>query len=171
VENAYASTSYPRAARNVQSVREYELTNRAPSKKGICMIQTNSSSGVIRSDHSLGLVKAASTITLLAGAWLFVSPWIYGAYANATAWNSWIVGALIFLFGLIRVGRPAFSIFSWFNMVLGAWVFCSPWIYNYASTNTGRFINSLCVGVIVFVVAIVSARVRGSRMSSPTQNL
>jgi len=135
------------------------------------MIQTNSSSEVVRTDHSLGLVKAASTIALLAGAWLFVSPWIYGVYANATAWNSWIVGGMIFLFGLIRIGRPALLVFSWLNLALGVWAFCSPWIYNYASTDTGRFINSLCVGIIVFVFSIISARVSTSRLSSPTQNL
>jgi hypothetical protein len=42
------------------------------------------------------------------------------------------------------------------NLVLGIWVFFSPWIYGYASVNTGRFINSLCVGVIVFVFALAS---------------
>jgi hypothetical protein len=134
------------------------------------MIQTNSSSAVIRGSDSLRLVRAASTIALLAGAWLFISPWVYGAHANATAWNSWIVGGLIFLFGLIRVGRPALSIFSWFNLVLGAWAFCSPWIYGYASTNTGRFINSLCVGVIVFIFSIVSGRISACRPSS-TQHM
>jgi hypothetical protein len=121
------------------------------------MIQANSSSAVIRRDNALRLIKATSTIALLAGAWLFVSPWIYGAYTIATAWNSWIFGGLIVLLGLIRIGRPAFSIFSWFNMVIGAWTLCSPWIYGYASTNTGRSINSLCVGVIVFIFSIVSA--------------
>jgi hypothetical protein len=119
----------------------------------------------------MGMAKAASTIALLAGAWLFVSPWIYDAYANATAWNSWIVGGMILVFGLIRVGRPGLGVISWLNVALGIWVFFSPWIYSYASTNTGRFINSLCVGGIVFVFSIVSARASASRLSAPTQNV
>jgi len=41
-------------------------------------------------------------------------------------------------------------------MVLGIWAFFSPWIYGYVF-NSGRFINSLCVGVIVFVLSIVAA--------------
>jgi hypothetical protein len=45
---------------------------------------------------------------------------------------------------------------SWLNALLGIWAFFSPWIYGYTG-NAGRFINSLCVGVIVFVLAIVSA--------------
>ncbi len=103
-------------------------------------------------------VRAASTIVLLAGIWFFVSPWVYGAYTNANAWNSWIVGAVLFIFGCIRVARPAYSTaLSWCNMVLGIWAFFSPWIYGYMG-NTGRFINSLCVGVVVFVLSIASAR-------------
>jgi hypothetical protein len=112
-------------------------------------------------------VKAASTIVLLAGIWFFVSPWVYGAYTTGNAWNSWIVGAVMFILGCIRVARPAYSTtLSWWNMVLGIWAFCSPWIYGYTG-NTGRFINSLCVGVIVFVLSIVSARLGSRSMSVP----
>lgn len=106
----------------------------------------------------VGTAKAASVICLLAAIWLFVSPWVYGAFGNGNAWNSWIVGGFIFLFALIRISRPAYGrIFSWINLVLGIWVFFSPWIYGYVG-NTGRFINSLCVGVVVFLFSIVSAR-------------
>lgn len=105
----------------------------------------------------IGGIRAASVICLLAGIWLFVSPWVYGAYTSGNAWNSWIVGAAIFLLACARVSRPAYSTgISWVNLVLGIWVFFSPWIYGYVTVNTGRFINSLCVGVIVFVFALTS---------------
>lgn len=105
----------------------------------------------------LGGIRAASLICLLAGIWLFVSPWVYGAYTSGNAWNSWIVGAAIFLLACARVSRPAYSTgISWVNLVLGIWVFFSPWIYGYIGVNAGRFINSLCVGVIVFVFALTS---------------
>jgi hypothetical protein len=121
---------------------------------------------------TLGAAKAASTICLLAGIWLFISPWVYGAYMNGNAWNSWIVGALLAIFGLARISRNAYSaVLSWFSVVLGVWTFCSPWIYGYAGTNTGRFINSLCVGFIVFVFAIASARPRGSRLARATRQV
>lgn len=116
----------------------------------------------------LSAAKAASTICLLAGIWLFVSPWVYGAYTSVNAWNCWIVGGFMILFGIIRIVRPAYStVLSWSNMILGIWIFCSPWIYGYAATNTGRFINSLCVGVIVFVFSIVSARISEPRNAPP----
>lgn len=113
--------------------------------------------------------RAASTICLLAGIWFFVSPWVYGAAGSPNAWNSWIVGAVIFIVGVIRLSRPVYSAgLSWLNTVLGIWAFFSPWIYGYAG-NTERLINSLCVGVIVFVLSIVSAmssRTRGT-MTAP----
>ncbi len=103
-------------------------------------------------------IRAASGICLLAGIWFFVSPWVYGAYMSDNAWNSWIVGAAMFIIGCVRVSRPVYSgMLSWLNMLLGIWAFFSPWIYGY-SGNTGRLINSLCVGVVVFVLSIVSAR-------------
>lgn len=99
--------------------------------------------------------RAASIIALLAGLWLFFSPWIYGVYGNATAWNSWIVGALIFLLALIRMNRPAATRLSWLNSFLGIWTFVSPFVLGYAVT--GRLINSLFVGFIVFCASLVGA--------------
>ena len=109
--------------------------------------------------------RAASTICMLAGIWLFVSPWVYGA--GGSAWNSWIVGAAMFLIGLARMSSPIYSAgLSWLNTLLGIWVFFSPWIYGSVG-NTGRFINSLCVGVIVFVLSIASVMASRNRTSAP----
>jgi hypothetical protein len=109
------------------------------------------------SGTKIGAAKAASTIVLLAGIWFFVSPWVYGAYTTGNAWNSWIVGAIMFILGCVRMSQPSrLTGLSWLNALLGIWAFFSPWIYAYTG-NTGRFINSLCVGVIVFILALCSA--------------
>jgi SPW repeat-containing protein len=105
--------------------------------------------------------RGASKIALLAGLWLFISPWIYGAYGNSDAWNGWIVGALIVFLALIRLNRPTAIGLSWINSILGIWTFISPWIYGF--TVTGRLINSLFVGFIVFCASLVSAN--SERMS------
>jgi hypothetical protein len=105
--------------------------------------------------------RGASFIALLGGLWLFVSPWIYGVYGDASAWNSGIVGALIFVFALTRLNRPAATGLSWLNSVFGIWTFVSPWVFGYA--GTGRLINSLFVGFVVFCAAIVGAN--SERMS------
>ncbi|MFZ0591728.1 MAG: SPW repeat protein [Bryobacteraceae bacterium] len=115
------------------------------------------SSTSMESPARLRGVRTASTIVLLAGIWFFVSPWVYGAYLHPSAWNSWIIGAIMFILGCTRVGRPShLTALSWCNMVLGIWAFISPWVYGYTD-STGRLINSLCVGVIVFVFSIVSS--------------
>jgi len=107
--------------------------------------------------RGFGAVKAASTITLLAAIWFFISPWVYGSYGNLNSWNSWIVGFVIGVLAIIRLSSPAsMPGLSWFNACLGVWAFFSPWIFGYTG-NTGRMVNSLCVGIIVFVLAIISA--------------
>jgi hypothetical protein len=73
----------------------------------------------------------ASFLALLGGLWLFVSPWIYSSSGNSDAWNSWIIGALIFFIALFRMRRPAATGLSWWNSILGIWTFLSPWVYGY----------------------------------------
>lgn len=102
-------------------------------------------------------LKATATINVLAGIWLFVSPWVY--QSGVDAWNNWIVGALIILFAAIRLSSPVGTRgLSIANLILGAWTFASPWIYGYTGF-TGRFINSLCVGVIVFILGVYGSSV------------
>ena len=99
----------------------------------------------------------ASVIALLAGIWLFISPWIYGMYGAANAWNSWIIGAVIVTLSSFRLGYPMNTQWiSWINVLLGIWMFISPWVYGY-TVSQGRFTNSLCVGVIVFFAALRNA--------------
>ena len=101
-------------------------------------------------------VKGASGINLLAGIWLFISAWVYGAYALQNAWNSWIVGALIVILAAVRLSDPMKTIWaSWVNCILGIWTFASPWIYGYHGSD--RATNSMVVGILVFALAIVSA--------------
>lgn len=119
----------------------------------------------------LGAVKTASGLNLLAGIWLFVSPWVYGAYTTANAWNSWIVGAVIVILAATRLARPTAdtAAASWLNCLLGVWTFISPWVYGYTA-NHGRFTNSLIVGVIVFLLALWSATSSHQRLpQTPTR--
>ena len=99
-------------------------------------------------------MKIASTITLLAGLWYFISPWLYGIYTAHNAWNSWIVGAVVVILAAIRLSSPMkTAALSWINCLLGIWTFFSPWIYGYTG-DTSRSVNSFCVGVIMFVTAV-----------------
>jgi hypothetical protein len=108
-------------------------------------------------------MRTANTINLIAGTWLFISPWVYGAYTHTGAWNSWIIGAAIAILAAGHLRSPSQTWMSWINCLLGVWVFISPWVYGYTS-STGRFINSLCVGVVVFVFSLIAANAAPRRM-------
>ena len=114
----------------------------------------------VRSDFHPAV--GASLIALLAGLWLFLSPWIYSAYGNSNAWSSWIAGALIFVFSLARMYRPAATGLSWLVAILGVWTFISPWICSH-DEHPGHVVNTLCMGFIVFCAAIAAAN--SDRMS------
>jgi hypothetical protein len=104
----------------------------------------------------LGAAKPAAVLNLLLGIWLFISPWVYGVYSNSNSWNSWIVGALIAIFAMIRLSNPGgLPFFSWLNMLLGAWTIASPWVFSYVN-DTPRFVNSLCVGGLVLILAFTA---------------
>ena len=92
-------------------------------------------------------------LNVLLGVWLFWSPWEFGVASNPTAWNSWIVGAIIATAASIRAIHPKGSRgLSILNLALAAWIIGSPWIYGYVS-QTNRFANSICVGVLVLILA------------------
>jgi hypothetical protein len=94
---------------------------------------------------------------MVAGIWLFGSPWLYGANALPNAWNSWSIGAIIAILAAVRLSYPTRNAWmSWLNSLLGIWVFASPFIFAYAG-DMGRFVNSLCVGGIVALAAMLSA--------------
>lgn len=109
-------------------------------------------------------MKAAMAINIVAGIWLFVSPWVYQSYSTMSAWNNWVVGALMVIIAATRLSSPASWGISLLNLVLGAWTFASPWIYGYSGA-TDRLINSLCVGAVVFILAAFAT---SHRMGRPT---
>jgi hypothetical protein len=135
------------------------------------MTPNNMASGFQENSNKLAGTRAVNIICLLAGIWFFVSPWVYGAPLTGEAWNSWIVGALMFIFGCAQIVRPTFSTsLSWANMVLGIWAFFSPWLYGYVF-NTGLLVNSLCVGVIVFVLSIAAAAMSRRSLAHPAAHI
>jgi hypothetical protein len=98
-------------------------------------------------------------VNLLLGLWLIASPWIYGVFGGGVpaAWNSIVVGILIALVAAARLGsdRASGEPLSWINVVLGAWMIASPFIYGYA--QAGPFTaNSIVVGVIVLFLALIA---------------
>jgi hypothetical protein len=100
----------------------------------------------------------SGTLELFLGLWLCASPWMFGVAANAGVWNLWICGAAIAIFALIQLSSSAWiRTVGKLNLILGVWVFASPWAFSYTG-ETARFVNSLCVGVLVVLLSAATIR-------------
>jgi hypothetical protein len=106
-----------------------------------------------------------SWLNLIVGIWLFISPWVLGTTRDdTTAWNAWIIGAAIFVVALIALGTPTSVIAPWVNIVLGVWLFISPWVLRYTDVSDGS-VNAWVFGVITVLVALWA--LSGRRATSP----
>jgi hypothetical protein len=104
----------------------------------------------------------AAGLTFILGLWYIASAWVYSPASSTAAavWDSVVVGILIALFAAVRLSaRTPSPAARWLDLLLGIWAFFSPWIFGFVP-NEPRFINSLCVGIIVFALSISNS---GSR--------
>ena len=102
--------------------------------------------------------KLASSLNVIAGLWLIISPWILHDQAQRAYTNNVILGIAIAVLAAIRVGgayRAAWL--SWINLVLGLWVIVSPWVLQFPASQTQAFWNNVIIGAIVAILAIWSA--------------
>lgn len=105
-----------------------------------------------------GQVKAASGLNIVAGIWLIVAPFVL-AYSSLMVplWNDIIVGAVVLIFGWIRVSQPDRNVWlSWTNLVLGLWLLIAPFSLGYAGTPAAVW-NDVSLGIIVAALAGWSA--------------
>ena len=112
-------------------------------------------------------VRTTAAVHFILGLWLFISPWVYHATYNPDSWNSWLLGALIALIAGYELTRAVMQrSVNWMMAAFGVWIFLSPWIFSY-TLNTGRFINSLCVGALIFFMALYGAAGRAPAGAEP----
>ena len=113
----------------------------------------------MKSSDYAAQAKTASSINLILGAWLVASAWIfiYGSgTAAAGAWNSVVVGALIFIIGVTRVVSLVGPLLARVNVVLGLWTIASPWVFGYGTGEPAMW-NSVVVGIVVTLLALWGA--------------
>lgn len=97
-----------------------------------------------------------SWINLLAGIWVFLSPWIWGFSAVRTPlWNNVIFGALVAITAIvvIRGARAA----SWWNALFGIWLIISPFVLRYGMMGRAAW-NDVVLGIIITIVALIPTR-------------
>ena len=112
--------------------------------------------------------RQVSWLNIVLGVWLFISPWVLDfVSAGDASRNAWIVGAAIAVIAVI-VAAMGVPYVAWANVVLGAWLFISPWALTYTNLD-GASWNAWIVGVLVVMVALISASAAGGVRQPPSR--
>jgi hypothetical protein len=107
--------------------------------------------------HEVAMQRSANDaildiINLFLGAFLFFSPWLFSYAAGAMSGAAWISGLLIFLASIAALA--AFAEWEeWANLLLGIWVFVSPWVLGFDGSQAMHI--NLVVGIIVAMLATI----------------
>jgi hypothetical protein len=108
-------------------------------------------------------------VTLIAGFWLLISPWVVGYAADTAAMaNSVIFGIAIVVYSIIELSVPR-EWEEWLMVAAGIWLIISPWVLGFAS-ETRAVWDSVIVGVVVALLAIWARSTMsrtGSRIANP----
>ena len=91
---------------------------------------------------------------IVLGIILFISPWytVTWEYGNSS-WDAWIIGVAIVIVALAALLEAARPVASWINVILGIWLFISPWVLGFAY-RTGMAWTAWIIGVLVFILAL-----------------
>jgi len=106
----------------------------------------------------------ADALTVLAGIWLIVSPFVLGYDDGDGRWNPIVCGALVGLMALARLsGAYRMPALGLLNALIGLWLFVSAfWL---ADSDEATW-NSIILGVIVFVLGMASTAAGGAGRSA-----
>ena len=70
------------------------------------------------------------------GVVLFITPFVFGATANAAAaYTAYIGGVLLVILGLVDLANPDNQTGEWAEGVLGVLVFISPWVLGFSGVT------------------------------------
>jgi hypothetical protein len=107
---------------------------------------------------SAAVAGMASSLNLLAGAWLIISPFVLDfGKQPAPLWNAVIVGVIVAVSAAARAYLPHRAVgLSWLNLVLGMWLIVSPFALGYTMSSVAMG-NALILGVIVGLLGLWSA--------------
>jgi hypothetical protein len=100
------------------------------------------------------IVRWQDWIDVLLGGWLIVSPWQLGYALNeAATTNAYGLGTVLIVFNLISVCRLVDEGQEIFNIVLGIWLLCSPYVFGFAVDRTPT-VNALVGGALIITLAV-----------------
>jgi hypothetical protein len=119
---------------------------------GILQVSRCNQEVIIMMERTWKKEAVTDVLNVVLGAFLFVSPWIFGFVPETAAtWNACLSGIVIA--GLAIAALAAFAEWEeWLNLIVGLWVAASPWLVNFSANRTAMGLH-LIVGIIVAVIA------------------
>ncbi len=107
---------------------------------------------------------------LVLAVWLFISPWVLGFAAGATAagsgapatgaggaiypaaWNAWVFGVITAIVTLWAMAQSA-SWQEWISVLIGIWLFVAPWVLRFSGMQAAAW-DHWIVGALIFIVSL-----------------
>lgn len=90
-------------------------------------------------------------LTLALAVWLFISPWVLPSVASGVwAWNAWIVAILVGGLSIAALAQMT-EWEDWGNLILGAWLFISPWVLGFGGSASW---DAWIVGILIAAISI-----------------
>lgn len=97
--------------------------------------------------------KLCDVANLVLGAFLFVSPWIFGFAAGAASQNAYVAGIAIAVLAIAALA--AFAVWEeWLNLIVGLWTLIAPWVLGFEGNRTAMTVH-VVVGILVAVLAAI----------------
>ena len=101
-------------------------------------------------------VITTNIISLLAGLWLILFPFMFAVTGTSFATNEYIVGIIVAVLSLVRLFAPTEGTgwAGWVNGVAGLWLLISAFVF--AGLMVGAVWNNVLIGLLVIIVALWS---------------
>jgi small neutral amino acid transporter SnatA (MarC family) len=102
-------------------------------------------------------MRVPSFVVLLFSTWFAGTPIAYyGVSDQPSAANCIIAGGLVMASAAIRLVWPLSTMgFAWFNVLMGLWIFISPFVLGYVD-QTAYTVNTMIMGVIIVGMSLAS---------------
>jgi hypothetical protein len=111
--------------------------------------------------------RPASTLNVLAGIWLIISPWVLGfSGMQAAMLSTLLVGIAVLVLAIIRLGTTGTSGLSLLNFWLGLWLIISPFVLSFASRSLAMS-NAIILGILVAIFGLWAALAAHRTAPSP----
>lgn len=108
------------------------------------------------SAHASALIKSAG-LDALAGAWLFVSAFLFQAGETSLFINNLTCGAIV---AVLSFGGFAHVWWAWLPAAIGSWVVVSPFVLGFSGAAATA--NNIVTGAVILILAVRSFTVTKS---------